>query len=151
MVIRPHGLHNIRLQCDNLELRGEEIEVQERTNVALFVRVAQGAGVEPADEKAESGLVDFWEAEFLGTGGGFGFVVEDGGEEGGVVAEELLVEGVVGVFFADVDIYEGMGEESVRQALAMRVRDGKRMFERTHGEVSEASHPRFVRARETLW
>jgi hypothetical protein len=34
-------------------------------------------------------------------------------EEGGVVAEELFVQDPVGVFGADVDVYEGGGEESV--------------------------------------
>ena len=38
-----------------------------------------------------------------------GFVVEAGAEEGGVVAEELFVEGPAGVFCADVDVYEGGG------------------------------------------
>lgn len=39
-------------------------------------------------------------------------VVEDGGEEGGVVAEEALVEGPVGGVRADVDVDDGVGEES---------------------------------------
>ena len=46
------------------------------------------------------------------------FGVEDGGEEGGVVAEELFVKNPMGVFRADVDVYEGVGEESVRVRLA---------------------------------
>ena len=55
------------------------------------------------------------EAESLG-GGGFGvFVVEAGGEEGGVVAEEFFVEDPVGGVFADVDVDEGIGEESVKK------------------------------------
>ena len=40
------------------------------------------------------------------------FGVKDVAEEGGVVAEELFVEDPVGVFGADVDVYEGVGEES---------------------------------------
>ena len=38
-----------------------------------------------------------------------GFVVEAGAEEGGVVAEEFLVEGPAGIFGADVDVDEGGG------------------------------------------
>ena len=42
------------------------------------------------------------------------FVVEAVSEERGVVAEEFLVEDPVRVFGADVDVYEGGGEESGR-------------------------------------
>ena len=44
----------------------------------------------------------------------FVFGVEDVAEEGGVVAEELFVKDPVGVFRANIDIYEGVGEESIR-------------------------------------
>lgn len=112
MVIRPHRVHDIGFQGHDLELGGEEVEVEEGADVAFFLRVAQGAGVEPADEEGEAGVVDFGEAELLGAGGGVAFVVEDGGEEGGVVAKKFFVEGVVRVFFADVDVDEGVGEKS---------------------------------------
>ena len=53
-----------------------------------------------------------FEAKGFG-GGGFGvFVIEAGGEEGGVVAEEFFVEDPMGGVFADVDVDEGVGEES---------------------------------------
>lgn len=78
-----------------------------------MLRVAQGFGVEPADEELEGEVVRVREAEGFGGGGAVFFVVEAVTEEGRVVAEELFVEGPVRVFGADVDVDEGGGEESV--------------------------------------
>lgn len=47
-------------------------------------------------------------------------------EEGGVVAEELFVQGPVGVFGADVDVYEGGGEESVTAELVRGLESGEK-------------------------
>lgn len=82
--------------------------------------VAQGFGVEPADEEFEGEVVGFREAVGFGGDGVrvVGFVVEAGAEEGGVVAEELFMEGPAGVFCADVDVYEGGGEESERGVVS---------------------------------
>jgi len=44
--------------------------------------------------------------------------VENRPEEGGVGAEELFVEDPVGVFGPNVDVYKGVGEESVGLRLA---------------------------------
>lgn len=49
---------------------------------------------------------------------GLVFGIEDGGEEGGVGAEELFVENPVGIFGTDVDVHEGMREEPVGLRLA---------------------------------
>ena len=65
MIKGPHRVDGVGFQGGDLELRGEEVEVQERTYVAFFFRVAQGAGVEPADEEGEGRVVDFREAEFF--------------------------------------------------------------------------------------
>lgn len=107
MVEGADELDDLGLERGDLEFGGEEVEVEEGADVAFLFRGTDGAGVEPADEEGEDIVVEFGQAEFLGAGGFVGFVVEDGGEEGGVVAEEFFVEGVVGVFFADVDVDEG--------------------------------------------
>ena len=94
-----------------MEGQGEEVEVEEGADVFFLFGVAQGFGVEPANEEFEGEVVGFGEAIGLGGDGVrvVGFVVEASAEEGGVVAEELFVEGPAGIFGADVDVYEGGG------------------------------------------
>ena len=94
-----------------MEGQGEEVEVEESADVFFLFGVAQGFGVEPADEEFEGEVVGFGEAVGFGGDGVWVvvFVVEAGAEEGGVVAEELFVEGPAGVFCADVDVDEGGG------------------------------------------
>jgi hypothetical protein len=74
---------------------------------------SQGAGIEPANEHFEGGIVFFLEAEDLGFLGLRFVAVEDAAEEGGVVAEELFVDVVVGCVGAGADpyVYCGVGEE----------------------------------------
>lgn len=105
MVEGAHGLDDVVGQFPDLELFGEEVEVEEGADVFFLLRVAQGFGVEPADEELEGEVVGVGEAEGFGRGGGVGFVVEAVAEEGGVVAEELFVQDPVRVFGADVDVY----------------------------------------------
>lgn len=114
MVEGAHGFDDVFAEFVDLELEGEEVEVKEGADVFFLLWVAQRFGVEPADEELEGEVVGFGEAVgFGGDGVGVvGFVVEASAEEGGVVAEELLVEGPTGVFCADVDVYEGGGQES---------------------------------------
>ena len=107
-----HGLDDVVAQLGDLELLAEEVEVEERSHVLFGLRVAQGAGVEPADEEFEGEIVRVGEAEGFGFALAVFLVVEDVAEEGGVVAQELFVYGPRSVFGADVDVNEGGGEES---------------------------------------
>ena len=107
-----HGLHDVVAQLGDLELLAEEVEVEERSDVLLRLGVAQGAGVEPADEELKGEVVRVGETEGFGFALAVLFVVEDVAEERGVVAEELFVYRPVGVLGADVNVYEGCGEES---------------------------------------
>ena len=112
MVPRPDRLDHIVPQLLDFELLRQEVEVQQGADFFLFDGVAQSARVEPADEELEGGVVGVGQAVGLG-GGGFrgGFVVEDVGEEGGVVAEELFVQDPLGGVGRDVDVDHGVGEE----------------------------------------
>lgn len=113
-----HRLDDVVAQLLDLELLREEVEVQQGADVFFFLGVPQGARVEPADEELEGVVVVVREAEGFGGRRGFGFCVEFGGEEGGVVTEEFFVEGPMGGVRADVDVYEGGGEEFIEGFLA---------------------------------
>ena len=114
MVEGADGFDDVVAEFVDGELEGEEVEVEEGADVFFLFWVVECARVEPADEELEGEVIGFREAVgFGGDGVGVvGFVVEAGAEEGGVVAEELFVDGPAGVFGADVDVYEGGGEES---------------------------------------
>ena len=91
----------------------EKVEIEKRTNVFLEYWGTDGAGVEPTDEELEGKVVGVGETVcFRGGRGVRFFVVKPGAKEGGVIAEELFVEDPMGVFGADVDVYEGGREES---------------------------------------
>ncbi len=111
MVERAHGFHDVVTQLGDLELLAEEVEVEEWSYVLFGLRVAQGAGVKPAYEELEWEVVGVRETVGFGFGLAVLFVVEDVAEEGGVVAEELLVDRPIGVLRANVDVYEGCSEE----------------------------------------
>lgn len=112
MIERAHRFHDVLAQRCDLERLAEEVEIEEGADVFFLGGLADGFGVEPADEELEGEVVGVGEAVGFAAGGGVGFaVVEAGAEKGGVVAEELLVEDPVVVFGADVDVYEGVGEE----------------------------------------
>ena len=106
------GLDDVVAQLGDLEVLAEEVEVEEGADVLFGLGVAQGAGVEPADEELKREVVGFGEAVGFGLALAVLFVVEDVTEEGGVVAQELFVYRPVGVFRADVDVHERCGEES---------------------------------------
>lgn len=74
-----------------------------------------GARVEPADEEIEGLDVVVWEA--VGFGGRV-FVVEGGGEEGGVVAEQFFVQVVGDAVGADVNVDHGVREKSVSRRVS---------------------------------
>lgn len=112
MVELAHRVDDVGAEGADFEPLAEKVEVQEGANVLFLRGGAKGVGVEPADEELEGGIFEFGEAEFLGAGGGGGFVVEGAGEEGGVVAEELFMERIVAVFFTDIDIDKSAAEES---------------------------------------
>lgn len=115
MIPRAHRLDDIIGQLFDLEILGQEVEVQQGADFLLLDRVAQRARVEPADEELEGLVVGVGEAVGFGRGRlGAGFVVEDLAEEGGVVAEELLVQDPLGGIGADIDVDQGVGEESGR-------------------------------------
>ena len=90
----------------------KEVEVEKRSYVLFGLRVAQCAGVEPADEELEREVIGVRETVGFGFALAVFFVVEDFAEEGGVVAEELFVYCPVSVLRANVNVYEGCGEES---------------------------------------
>jgi len=100
------GLDDVFTKLGDLELLAQEIQVEQWANILFSFGVAQGAAVEPTNEELEGEVVGVGEAEGL-AGGGFVrfFVVEAGAEEGGVVAEELLVQDPVRIFGADVNVY----------------------------------------------
>ena len=112
-----HSLHDVITQLGDLELLAEEVEVEQWSDVLFGLWVAQSTGVEPADEELEGKVIG------IGKTVGFGFalavllVVEDVAEEGGVVAEELLVYRPIGVLRANVNVYEGCSEKSGRIIL----------------------------------
>ena len=111
MVECAHGFHDVVTQLDDLELLAEEVEVEEWPYVLFGLRVAQGAGVEPADEELEWEVVGVRETVGFGFALAVLFIVEDIAEEGGVVAKELLVDRPIGVLWADVNVYKGCSEE----------------------------------------
>lgn len=137
-----HSLHDIVAQLGDLELLAEEVEVKKWSHVLFGFWVAQGAGVEPADEELK------WEVIGVGETVGFGFalavlfVVEDVAEEGGVVAEELFVYRPTSVVRANVNIYEGRGEESRKIGLASWVIVTK--VRHTGGEASRVARRRWT-------
>lgn len=146
----PDRFDDVGFQGRDLELRGEEIEVQQRADVAFFFRGADGMGVEPADEEGEGLVFEFGEAVFFRPGGFVLFVVEEGGEEGGVVAEELFVERVVVVLFADIEIDERATEQPVEGGSQSWEDSGCCSGECTHGEAFAASRHRSARLPKTL-
>ena len=135
MIPSTHSLDDIFAELFDLEARAEQVEVEQGPDVRLRLGVAQGAGVEPADEELKRGVFGVRDTEGFGGGRLFGFVVECGGEEGGVVAEEFFVEDPVGGVGAYVDVDEGAGEESGR-GLAIGMEE--RRVPRTHGEAFQA-------------
>ena len=110
----PHRVHQLTGQFFNLEGLGDEVEVEEGPDVFLDGGGFDGAGVEPADEELEGSVVGFGEAVGFVLAGFKVLGVEEAVEEGGVVGQEALVQGPVGVLGADVDVHEGGGEESGR-------------------------------------
>lgn len=111
MVPFPHCLQHIDRQRADLPFLGHEVQIEERRELLLLCRLRKGGRVEPADEETEGLVIVVGQA----VGGVFGafLVVEEVAEEFGAVAEEFFVQDPVGVFGADVDVYEGGGEESV--------------------------------------
>ena len=111
MVERADCFDDVGGEGGDLESEGEEVEVEEGADVFFLLGVAERFGVEPADEELEGEVIGFGKPVGFGGDGVrvVGFVVEAGAEEGGVVAEELFVEGPAGVFGAGVDVDEGGG------------------------------------------
>ena len=113
-----HSLHDVVTQLGDLELLAEEVEVEKWSDVLFGLRVAQGAGIEPADEELEGEIIRVRQTERFGFALAVLFVVEYVAEEGGVVAEELFVYGPISVLRANVNVYEGRGEKSRMIKLA---------------------------------
>lgn len=107
MIECADGFDDVGLQGLDLQLRSQEVEIEQRPDVPFLFWPAKGTGIKPADEEGKGFIFDFGKAILFGPGGFVIFVVEDRGEEGGVVTEELFVERVVIVLFADVEIDEG--------------------------------------------
>ena len=110
MVERAHGLDAVIAQFLDFELFAQQIQVQQGPDVFLFLGVAQSFGVEPANKELEGKVVGVGKAERLVT---LVFRIEDVAEEGRMGTEKLFVEDPMGVVWADIDIYKGVGEESV--------------------------------------
>ena len=107
-----HGLDDVVAQLGDLELLAEEVEIEKRSHVLFGLGVAQGAGIEPADEEFEGEVIGVGEAEGFGLALAVLLVVEDVAEEGGVVTQEFFMNGPRCVFGTNVDVNEGRGEES---------------------------------------
>ena len=90
----------------------QEVEVEKWAYVLFSLWVAQGAGVDPADEKLEGQVPGVRKAIGLGLALAIFLVVKDFAEEGGVVAEELFVYCPASVFCTDVYAYKSCGEKS---------------------------------------
>lgn len=102
-----HSLHDVIAQLGDLELLAEEVEVEKRSHVLFGLWVAQSARIEPTDEELEGKVVGVGETEGFGFALAVLLVVEDVAEEGGMVAQELLVYRPTGVFRTHVDVHEG--------------------------------------------
>ena len=107
-----HGLDDVVAQLGDLELLAEKVEVQEGADVLFGLGVAQGARVEPANEELKGEVVRVGEAIGFVLALAVLLAVEEVAEEGGVVAQELLVNRPAGVFGAHVNGHEGRAEES---------------------------------------
>lgn len=109
MVPGAHSVHNVQLQLVNLPLLAHKVKVKQCTEVALFFGWGDDICVQPGDEQSERVVFLIGKAEVLVATAGLGD--ECFAEESGAVAEELFVEDPVGVFDADVDVDQSVGEE----------------------------------------
>ena len=113
VIERPARLHHVVAQARDFQFLAQKVKVQQRADVALFFRVAQRFGVQPADEELKRLVFGVGETKCFGGRRFRIWRVELGGEKGGVVAQELFVQDPVGGVFADIDIHEAIGEESI--------------------------------------
>ena len=127
-----HSLHNIVTQLGNLELLTQEVEVEKWAYVLFSLWVAQGAGVDPADEKLEGEVSGVRKAIGFGFALAILFVIKNFAEERGVVTEELFVYCPASVFCTDVYVYKGCGEKPGVNGLA-----NWRMWERERDALVE--------------
>ena len=121
----------------------QEVEVKKWSYVLFSLWVAQGAGVDPADEKLEGEVFGVGKAIGFGFALAVFFVVKDVAEEGGVVTEELFVYRPASVVCADVYVYKGCGEESGAIELAnwrMWERERDILVERLLGLLGGGGH-----------
>lgn len=102
-----HSLHDVIAQLGDLELLAEEVEVEKWSHVLFGLWVAQGARVKPADEELEGKVVGVGETERFGFALAVLLVVEDVAEEGGMVAQELLVYRPICVFRTHINVHKG--------------------------------------------
>lgn len=102
MVPGAHSVHDVQLQLVDLPLLAHEVEVEQSTEVTLFLGWGNDICVQPGNEQPEGVVFLVGEAEVFVATAGLGD--ECFAEESGAVAEELLVEDPVGVFDADVDV-----------------------------------------------
>lgn len=127
VVERAHSLHDVVTQLGDLELLTEEVEVEQWSYVLFGLGVAQRTGVEPADKELEGEVIGVGETVGFGFALAVLFVVENVTEKGGVVAEKLFVYCPISVLGADVNVYEGCGEESgITQLASWRTLEPRR-------------------------
>ena len=139
-----HSLHDVVTQLSDLKLLAEEVEIKKWPYVLFGLWVAQGAGIEPADEELEGKIIRVGKTVGFGFALAVLFIVKDVAEEGGVVAEELFVYRPISVLRANVNVYERCGEKSGAMKLASwRTLEPER---RTGGEAF-----RVARRRWTFW
>ena len=142
-----HRLYNIIAQFGDLELLAEKVEVEKWSHVLFSFWVAQGTGVEPADEEFKRKVIRVGETVGFGFALAILFIIEDVAEEGGVVAEKLFVYRPTRILRANINVYEGCREESGIMNLVswdirydrQREREGER---HTGGEVSQVARRR---------
>ena len=119
MIERPDSLCNILGQLRHFEFLSEEIEIEKRADVFLFLWVAQCFGVEPTNEQFEGEVVGVWYAESLGGGALVFLVIEGTREEGRVMAEKPFVQDPMGGFLANVDVYQTSGEKPITKLVSV--------------------------------
>lgn len=114
-----HSLHDVVTQLSDLKLLAEEVEVKKWPYVLFGLWVAQGAGIEPADEELEGKIIRVGKTVGFGFAFAVLFIVKDVAEEGGVVAEELFVYRPISVLRANVNVYERCGEKLVERLFGL--------------------------------
>lgn len=105
VIVVAHRIHDLAAQLLDLELVAEQVQIEQRPHVLLDRGRLDGLGVEPADEELKGGILGVGQAVGFGLAGLEVLAVEDAAEEGGVVAQQALVQQPMRVLVAHVDVH----------------------------------------------